>query len=198
METMNGESTPSSPKNVEPEPTAAEEAALEAKAAMFEHKDRLSARPTRKRPTFTAPSADAINYQGLTIYVACRQGNLPVCVLLWGIAAAKQVSLMAADAEGNNPIHYACMAETNETLGFILQQTRGMLDASTRLVDSVNTAGETALLRAMVTASPTIVKTLLDEGSDPLTKDKKGNTVFSICAKASQLWCINMLYEHIR
>ena len=198
METSNGESAPKISTNVDPEAAATEEASLEAKAAMFENKDRLSARPTRKRPTFTAPAASAINYQGVTIYVACRQGNLPVCVLLWGIAAAKQISLMAPDAEGNNPIHYACMAETNETLGFLLQQTRGMLDANTRLVDSVNTAGETALLRAMVTATPSIIKTLLDEGSDPLIKDKKGNTIFSVCAKATQLWCMNMLYEHIR
>lgn len=171
---------------------------LDSKAAMFENKDRLSARPTRKRPTFSAPTASAINYQGITIYAACRQGNLPICVLLWGIAAAKQISLMEPDSEGNNPVHYACLAENNETLGFILQQTRGILNSGTKLVESVNNLGETALLRSMAAASPTIVKTLLDEQSDPLIRDKKGNTVFSICAKAKQLWCINMMYEHIR
>lgn len=181
-----------------PELLPPEDANLATKAAMFENKDRLSARPTRKRPTYSAPPASAITYQGLTIYAACRQGNLPTCVLLWGIAAAKQISLMEPDAEGNNPLHYACMAENNEAVGFILQQTRGMLDANTRLVDSINNSGETALMRAMVTASPTIIKTLLDEKSDVFIRDKKGNTVFSVCAKAKQLWCMNMLFEHIR
>jgi hypothetical protein len=200
--------SPASPAASDPStPGAAdttEDANLTAKAAMFESngngKDRLSSRPTRKRPTFSAPTATAslIVYQGVTIYAACRQGNLPICVLLWGIAAAKQVSLMEPDGEGNNPLHYACMAENSEAVGFILQQTRGMLNETTRLVDSVNSAGETALLRAMAMASPTIIKCLLDEGSDPLVRDKKGNTIFSICAKAKQLWCMNMLYEHIR
>lgn len=170
---------------------------LASKAALFENKDRLSARPTRKRPTFSAPAASSVNYQGITIYAACRQGNLPVCVLLWGIAAAKQINLMESDSEGNNPVHYACMAENNEALGFIFQQTRGMFDSNTKLVDSRNLSGETALMRAMVTASPTIIKTLLSENSDPLARDKKGNTVFSVCAKAKQLWCMNFLYEHI-
>lgn len=42
------------------------------------------------------------------------------------------------------------------------------------------------------------LQTLLDEGSDPLVRDKKGNSVFSVCAKAKQLYCMNMMYEHIR
>ena len=89
-------------------------------SSLFEKAERKSDKPMRKRPTFSNPGSidiqAAINYKGATMKLACQQGNLPVCVLLWGIAAAKRVSLMDPDSEGNNPMHYAVLSENTEVL----------------------------------------------------------------------------------
>jgi hypothetical protein len=70
-----------------------------------------STKPTIKRP---APEALSINYNGITILEAAKRGDLPICVLLWGIAAAKRQNLMVPDNEGNNAMHYACLAPNIE------------------------------------------------------------------------------------
>lgn len=102
--------------------------------------------------------AASVSYHGTNIGRAAQQGSLPMCVLLWGIAASKRISLMVADAHGNNPMHYAAMADTPEVMGFFHQQTRGYFDSETRLVDSRNDAGETPLLRAMMIGHIPVVK----------------------------------------
>jgi hypothetical protein len=81
--------------------------------------ERRVEKPMRKPAVFqqsqAAPSpATMINYRGVHISMACQEGNLAACVLLWGIAAAKRISLMEPDAEGNNPMHFACMADNPE------------------------------------------------------------------------------------
>lgn len=115
---MSEESFPAPPSDKEngtPLSDSKDDTDLASKASLFESKERVSgSRPVRKRPSVSAPAANSISYQGLTINTACQTGNLPVCVLLWGIAAAKQVNLMEVDADGNNPIHYACLADNNE------------------------------------------------------------------------------------
>ena len=58
--------------------------------------------------------AISIAYRGMTIYSAARQGNLPVCVLLWGMAAAKKFNLVVPDLSGNNLLHFAALADTPE------------------------------------------------------------------------------------
>jgi hypothetical protein len=72
-------------------------------------------KPAMLQQSHTAPSPSAlINYRGVHIAMACQEGNLAACVLLWGIAAAKRISLMEPDGEGNNPMHFACMADNPE------------------------------------------------------------------------------------
>ena len=66
--------------------------------------------------TTSSMSATAINYHGLSIFQAANQGNLPLCVLLWGIASAKRVNLITQDAFGNNPMHFAALADTPEVM----------------------------------------------------------------------------------
>jgi ankyrin repeat protein len=100
----------------------------------------------------------SLTYNGQTIISAASQGNLPVCVLLWGMASAKKINIMSPDIHGNNPMHYACLAQTSEVMGFFHQQLRGMLTPELRLVDSINNAGETPLLRAMATGQMTVIK----------------------------------------
>ena len=59
-------------------------------------------------------SAASINYHGINIIQAAAQGNLPVCVLLWGMASAKRVNLMDPDPSGNTPMHFAALADLPE------------------------------------------------------------------------------------
>lgn len=99
-----------------------------------------------------------VAYNGTTITTAATQGNLPVCVLLWGMASAKKQSLMIPDKHGNNPMHYACLAPTAEVMGFFLQQTRGMLTPEIKLIDSRNNNGETPLLRSVGAGHMIVIK----------------------------------------
>lgn len=55
-----------------------------------------------------------LNYHGINIYQAASQGSLPICVLLWGMASSKRINLMTPDFQGNNPIHYAALADNPE------------------------------------------------------------------------------------
>lgn len=68
----------------------------------------------RRNPNAVAYTATTLNYHGVNIYQACAQGNLPVVVLLWGMASSKRVTLMDRDFQGNNPMHYAAMAGNTE------------------------------------------------------------------------------------
>jgi hypothetical protein len=123
-------------------------------------------------------SSSGINYHGATISQAASQGNLPLCVLLWGMATAKRVRLMDPDAQGDTPMHFAALADLPEVnyevlgivflvvsvivsnlillimcirlqvMSFLHQQTRIKCDPQNRLVELRNNRGETPLLRA--------------------------------------------------
>lgn len=56
----------------------------------------------------------SVNYHGTDIYQAAADGNLPLCVLLWGMATAKRINLMDPDSLGNTPMHYAALADLPE------------------------------------------------------------------------------------
>ena len=71
----------------------------------------------KKKQTKPAVSVVSVNYHGVNIFQAAGEGNLPLCVLLWGIASAKRVNLMSCDALGNNPMHFAAFAESPEVNG---------------------------------------------------------------------------------
>jgi hypothetical protein len=75
------------------------------------HPDR---RPHRSRRLDGQMPASSINYHGINIIQAAGQGNLPLCVLLWGMATAKRVNLMEPDAQGNTPMHFAALADLPE------------------------------------------------------------------------------------
>jgi ankyrin repeat protein len=72
-------------------------------------------RPSRKRNIRrTSDIHNSINYKGTTLNMAASDGNLPVFVLIWGMAKAKRINLMVPDQTGNNPFHYAALAESTE------------------------------------------------------------------------------------
>lgn len=95
----------------------------------------------------------------MTIATAASQGNFPVCVLLWGIAAGKHINLMHPDESGCNPMHYAAEADNAEVLGFLNSQTKGYLpNTDTKLVDTRNNQNETPLLRATTHGRINVIK----------------------------------------
>ena len=71
-------------------------------------------RPHRHRRMDGQMSAASISYHGINIIQAAGQGNLPLCVLLWGMATAKRVNLMDPDPQGNTPMHFAALADLPE------------------------------------------------------------------------------------
>ena len=157
-------------------------------------------RPFRsKRHHGTIPSPSSINYHGATMAMAASQGNLPLCVLLWGMATAKKVNLLVPDAQGNTPFHFAALADVPEVLGFLQQQGRSRTYASSasQLVDARNQAGETPLLRAASTGKIPTLKYLLDEGSDPFATDLQGNTIFTILTRCGHLWGLHFVYSFV-
>lgn len=76
-----------------------------------------SEKPVRKKRTVNPGvvyTPATLNYHNINIYQAANQGNLPVVVLLWSMAANKKINLMSPDFQGNNPMHYACLADSSE------------------------------------------------------------------------------------
>jgi hypothetical protein len=81
----------------------------------FSRKTLPEIKPSKKRGI--KPSNDIMNhihYHGVTLNMAAIQGNLPLFVLIWGMAAARRVNLMIPDSNGNNPLHHAAIAENSE------------------------------------------------------------------------------------
>lgn len=70
--------------------------------------------PRRHRKYDRQQSSSSVNYHGTDIYQAAADGNLPLCVLLWGMATAKRINLMDPDSHGNTPMHYAALADLPE------------------------------------------------------------------------------------
>lgn len=70
--------------------------------------------PSKSPKVADSPVPATINYHGVSISQAASQGNLPLCVLLWGMATAKRVKLMDPDQQGDTPMHFAAMADLPE------------------------------------------------------------------------------------
>ena len=155
-------------------------------------------KPLRKRATRGSEVVGPVHYQGTTLNMAAMQGNLPLFVMLWGMSKAKKVNLLGPDAEGNNPLHYAARAETTEVITFIFGQTKGFYTPEVRLVDTRNNLGETPLLKAATVGKISVVKALLEEGSDPFASSDSGDTAFITMAKFGHLWAFHYLFVHIR
>ncbi len=78
----------------------------------------------------------SVNYHGTNIFQAAAQGNLPLCVLLWGIASAKKVKIMTCDVNGNNPMHFASLADSPEVGWFTIKHCCTYMYLLHRLLDS--------------------------------------------------------------
>lgn len=137
-----------------------------------------------------------INYKEDTISSAAQSGNLPVCVLLWGMASAQKVNLMQPNRDGNNPLHFAAVSSSTEVINFFLTQTNGLLAPSVPLVTATNADGETPLLRAACMGYIPTLQCLLDNGSSILATDDQGNTVLHNSARNGHLWAVHFLLDY--
>lgn len=70
----------------------------------------------KKQVSETISHQPSIHYRGINIYQASEQGNLPLCVLLWGMASSKRINLISPDQFGNNPMHYAALSSSSEVI----------------------------------------------------------------------------------
>eukprot|EP01041_Mallomonas_annulata_P012445 gene12445-26184_t len=166
------------------------------------HKDnkiRQDRKPMKKKQLFTSQiSIESIVYHEINIYDAASQGNLPVCVLLWGMATSKHVHIMVPDKDGNNPFHLACNSNSTEVLSFLYQQTKGNLHSGVRLIASLNNQSETPLMYAATKGHLPIIKALLDWKSDIYTVDSNKMTVAMKAAKFKQIWVLNFILNFIK
>ncbi|GMH47500.1 hypothetical protein TrVE_jg4874 [Triparma verrucosa] len=128
-----------------------------------------------------------------TLPIAASQGNLPISVLLWGMYQAQGVDPLRPDTEGNNPVHYAVLADTFEVLDFIMQQTGGYDTMKKKLIDSRNADEETPLLRAVTRGNMNMIKALIRYGADLGAIDSNKNTIIMNAAKNGHMWIIHFL-----
>ncbi len=139
-----------------------------------------------------------------TLPLACSMGNLPVTVLLWGMCTAKGWSPFTPDSEGNNPLHYAVLADTTETLDFILDQEKTLpspFRPPAPLINSRNDDEETPLLRASSKGRINVIKALIRNGADLGVTDTNKNTIIANSARNghfSQLhFLLSLMPSHI-
>ena len=101
----------------------------------------------------------------LTFLNACRSGQKSIVQIFLkkgGIDVNKR------DAEGNTPLHYACLKGYRDIVSLLLENKA---DAT-----AVNNQSETPLHAAARTGNKEIIERLLDCGSDINATDKDGKT----------------------
>ncbi|KDO23856.1 hypothetical protein SPRG_11287 [Saprolegnia parasitica CBS 223.65] len=125
---------------------------------------------------------DGIIYQGQNIYAAALSGDFPLVVLLWGMAAAQQVSPFTPDASMNSAVHFAARASA-------------LRPHVTDIMDAPNSAGETPLIRAAHAGQVAAAKALVSFGCNILAQDMNGNTAAHHAAHQGHLWTLHYLLE---
>ena len=127
-----------------------------------------------------------------TLHVACSQGNLPVTALIWGMYKARGVDPMTKDSEGNNPLHYAVLADNGQVIDFIMQQTGGHADGY-KIIDSRNDDEETPIIRAATRGVLPVIKCLIRYGANLGAMDTNKNTIVSNASRGGHLWCLHFI-----
>ncbi|OQS01105.1 palmitoyltransferase [Achlya hypogyna] len=138
---------------------------------------------------------ERIVYQGQNIYAAALSGDFPLVVLLWGMAAAQQISPFSPDETRNSAVHYAAEGGNIEILHFFAQQASVQHPRVTDIVDAPNEAGETPLIRAAHAGQVAAAKALVSFGCNILAADANGNTPAHHAAHQGHLWTLHYLLE---
>ncbi|CAM9308665.1 unnamed protein product, partial [Scytosiphon promiscuus] len=151
---------------------------------------------------------EEITHGGVGLPAACAGGDIPLAAMLLAEGADAGIDMLGADADGNNPLHYACLSDSPELIRFLLRKAAGTASglangrrgdyednrlqrlAKSRMLEARNAAWETPLLRAAVGGNVAVVQTLLDEGADITAADGSQNTVFHNAARNGRLWAV--------
>jgi len=103
------------------------EKAATSRPQRFNANIRTDLKPCKKRNVNREDESyfgDSICYRGQSIFEAAKDGNLPLFVFLWGIAAAKKINLLRPDLNGNHFIHFACAGDSVEVWRSAVFSTR--------------------------------------------------------------------------
>jgi len=164
---------------------------------------------TPRKSSYVTTTMESLAYQGITFKEACKTGNLPIVSYLWTLASNKNIDLMIPESEyGNNPYHYAALADTDEIVLYLYQQQVSMINNNIRsplrnkndismFINCRNTYGETPILSAAINGNSSVIQALIDCGADILAKDNCNTTILSILAKYSNFWCLNYTYRKL-
>lgn len=176
-----------------------EEESDEEESEEEEEEEKKESQLSNSHPPQRTSIADSLVYKGVTISLAASNGNMPLCVMLWGMARPRGLDLMLPDSEGNTAFHHAALAPTKECVQFFYGQCNGYLP-STRapLLTVRNNNGETALLRACLAGHPQTISCLLESGSDIFAVDNNQFTCMINAAKSGNAYALNVVIDFVR
>ena len=102
---------------------------------------------------------EVVTYGGEDIRSACLLGDLPLVVLLWGMARSSpnnNIDLWNPDEYGNSLFHFAAISTNGlQVLHFLLQQSNNTSNNNVMniYINARNSAGETPFMRAAAVGS---------------------------------------------
>ncbi|CAN0473079.1 unnamed protein product, partial [Ectocarpus sp. 12 AP-2014] len=71
-----------------------------------------------------------ISHRGVGLPAACVNGDLPLVAMLLAEGAENGINMLSADADGNNPLHYACLSESPDLITFLLRKAAASSSSS--------------------------------------------------------------------
>ncbi|CAM9264472.1 unnamed protein product, partial [Ectocarpus sp. 6 AP-2014] len=71
-----------------------------------------------------------ISHRGVGLPAACVKGDLPLVAMLLAEGAENGINMLSADADGNNPLHYACLSESPDLITFLLRKAAAAASSS--------------------------------------------------------------------
>ena len=63
-----------------------------------------------------------LHWKGKGLAVACAEGDLPVVVFLFGLAAGHGVDAHGPDADGNTPLHFAALSSEPALVAYLIAE----------------------------------------------------------------------------
>lgn len=121
-------------------------------------------------------------------------GETPLMIAALKGQVALANALLARDAdvnkEGWTPLHYAATAGNTELISLLLEKYA--------YIDAESPNSTTPLMMAAQYGTPSAVKLLLEEGADPLIKNKLNLTAIDFATKAGRLESAEIIAAFVR
>lgn len=128
-----------------------------------------------------------LNTPGIDLEIRARNGDSALMIASYKGNVAAVKSLLAKEAEVNNPgwtaLHYAASIGNDDIV-------RMLLEASA-YIDAESPNGTTPLMMAAGAGRLSTVKLLLDEGADATLKNNLGMTALDFARQASQTYVLD-------